>query len=192
MFLLAACGNNDQQTAKDKASEAPTNTVEEKGQEKLIKNELIAQNVLNGKVSLSLPENFWLMPKHLLQAKYPAASRPTEVYSNKSGTVSTAVNQTNNAIKLDQLPQLLPVFNKQFSNLYPTIKWSKKEVVKINDRDFIVLEFETPAIDTPIYNLMAVSSLEGRMLMVSFNCPIRMKVEWQEKAKKIINSIKIN
>ncbi len=190
LFLLAACGNNDQQTARDKSSEASTNTVE-KQQEQLTKDGLIAQNVLNGKMSMSLPETFGVMPKEILEAKYPASNRPTEVYSNENGTVSIAVNHTNNAITLEQLPQLLPVFEQQFSNLYPTIKWQKKEVIKINGRDFVILEFETPAIDTPIYNLMAVSSLDGRMLMGSFNCPIGMKSEWKEKANQIINSIEV-
>lgn len=185
ILLLSSCSQEvkEDQTATKKAIESKIGSIENTDLKKI--------NALKGKLTLSIPSDFNIMSNEMLLQKYPSGNRPTEVYTNKSGSVNIAVNHTANMIKIEQLPELLPVFEQQFTALYPNIKWLKKELVKINNRDFILLEFETPAIDTPIYNLMAVSSLDGRMLMGSFNCPIGMKGEWKEKANQIINSIKV-
>ena len=152
---------------------------------------LSSRNVLDGKLELLLPKEFDLMSKELLEVKYPDVNRPTVVYSNGDGTVSIAINHTANAISYKELPQVLPAFEQQFNSIFPDIKWHKKELTKINKQDFIILQFETPAADMEIYNSMAITSLDGRMLMVSFNCPADALSQWKSRAAEIVGSIKV-
>lgn len=149
-------------------------------------------NLLDGKLIVSLPDNFGLMSKEMLTAKYPASNRPTLVYTNQNGTINFAFNHTFNDIPKGKLPEVLPVFVQQFNSIYPQIEWFKKDVEMVNGRDFVVLEFITPATDSKIYNIMYVTVLEGRMLMCSFNCLESQKGEWETKAKESLNSVIVN
>lgn len=149
-------------------------------------------SLLNGKLMLDLPYGFELMSEEMLAAKYPDSNRPTLVYTNENGTVNFAFNHTGNKIPKGKLPELLPAFVKQFNAIYPQIEWFNKDVQKINGKDFIVLEFISPATDSKIYNIMYVTVLDGRMLMCSFNCLKSQNGEWETKAKESLNSVIVN
>lgn len=148
--------------------------------------------LLGGKLSVDLPRGFGLMSKAMLASKYPANNRPTLVYTNENGSVNFGFNHTQNKLPKNRLKDYLPAFVKQFGGIYPSIEWFDKKVKKIDNRDFIVLEFITPAVDSKIYNLMHITVLEGKMLMCTFNCLESQKAEWETKAKESLNSIVIN
>lgn len=148
-------------------------------------------NLLGGKLIVNLPDGFGLMSEEMLVAKYPSSNRPTLVYTNENGTINFAFNHTQNKIPKDKLPELLPAFVGQFNSIYPQIKWAKKETEIINGKQFVVLEFITPATDSKIYNIMYVTVLDGKMLMCTFNCLESQKSAWEVKAKKSLNSILI-
>ncbi len=147
--------------------------------------------LLDGKILVQLPVDFKLMSTEMLEAKYPSGNRPTLVYTNEDGSINFAFNHTQNRITKEQLPEALPVFIKQFNTLYPQINWIKKELTTVNGNSFVVLEFITPAVDSKIYNLMYVTSLDDKMLMCSFNCLESQKTEWEQKAKESLNSVEI-
>lgn len=149
-------------------------------------------NLLDGKLTVDLSDGFGLMGEEMLEAKYPASNRPTLVYTNENGTVNFAFNHTTNKIPKGKLPEILPAFVGQFNSIYSQIEWFKKDVEKVNGKDFVVLEFITPATDSKIYNIMYVTVIEGRMLMCSFNCLESQRNEWEFKAKESLNSIVIN
>lgn len=151
---------------------------------------LIDKKILNGKIHFSIPSDFELMNKEVLEIKYPSSNRPTEVYTD-SGTVSIAIRENINAPTTEgDLPKVLKYFIKDLERI-AGIKWYKKEMKSINQKQYCFLEFETPAIDTHIYNLMLVSNIDGHLFIVSFNCPVEIKNEWKPKGYKIINSIKL-
>jgi hypothetical protein len=188
LLFLASCSAK---TEKKKAE-----TKEQLISQVIYKNKpvsIILQNLslLNGKLIIDLPKGFDIMGKEMLDIKYPSSNRPTLVYTNENGTINFAFNHTNNDIPKDKLPEILPAFVKQFSSIYPQIEWFKKGVEKFKGKDFVVLEFITPAIDSKIYNLMYVTVLEGKMLMCTFNCLESQKEEWEIKAKESLNSIVI-
>jgi hypothetical protein len=147
--------------------------------------------ILNNKVELLMPSDFGIMSEDMLMTKYPSGNRPTLVYSNDDGTVNLAVNHTMNRMTLDQLEEAKGVFVGQFEQMYPSAKWYQKEITQINGRDFVVLELITPAVDSQIYNLMFITSLEDRMLMFSFNCTKSQMGEWQSQGQQIMKSVKI-
>lgn len=147
--------------------------------------------ILNGKVLALLPSGFDVMSEEMLAAKYPASNRPALVYTNEDGSINFAFNHTVNQVTEDKLPEVLPAFVQQFNSIYPQIQWFKKEIEKVNSKNFTVMEFTTPAVDTRIYNLMYITELEGRMLMCSFNCMESQKSEWESKAKQVLNSVEV-
>ena len=206
IFSIFSCKNGDrtkteiavkeEKTIKEYISEEPlglsvtksevvANAVSEYPKDSFL---LTRKKVLSNKLSLLMPNNFKLMGRALLEKKYPSEGRrPTEVYTNENASINIAFNHTQNKATLDQLPEIESVLEKQFQN--PSVSFEKSEIRKINGRDFILIEFVSPAVDTQIYNLMFITSVEGRLLMGTFNCTENQRTNWESKAKEIVSSV---
>lgn len=153
--------------------------------------ELNPTTVLNGKLSLLIPGQFSVMDDEALRIKYPNERRPTLAYTNESGSVNVAINHTK-----DRLPKTkIEAFHKQmdgmFRNLYPSATWFESGVIEINGCNWLTLNLRTPAVDTEIRNIMVGTSVEGRLLLVSFNVTKELEDEWLEPAEAIVNSLSI-
>ncbi len=149
------------------------------------------KSVLDGKVTVPIPKGFKVMSKELIKKKYPAGNAPKLIYTNERGTVNIAINHLENRVAPEQLPQALEATVQVFNRLHPQAQWFRKEMTKINDRDFFVLDLRTKAVDTDIRNIMCGTSLDGRMLMVTFNCTKELEGTWLEAGKKAIEGIKV-
>jgi hypothetical protein len=150
--------------------------------------ELKKQALLSGKVVMLIPSMFLLMDAETLALKYPSEGhRPSEVYTNAKSTINIAINHTANMAKVENLPEIRKVMEKQFNRA--PFMFIKSELNEINGSQFIILEFVSPAVDTKIYNLMAIASFEGRLVVITFNCTEAERKDWEPIGRKIIASI---
>ena len=152
---------------------------------------LVENEVLQGRVKIKLPSTFELMEQGMLEFKYPESNRPTEVYTNPEGSVNIALNYTNNPLHENQIEEFHAVLSQMFHNLYPSATWHRDGVEEINGNKFVVLELVTPAIDTEIHNIISGTSVENRLLLVSFNTTKELSGQWLETGKAIIYSIDV-
>ncbi len=148
--------------------------------------------LLGGTVQVLVPAGFAPMSEALLRVKYPSSQRPTLVYSNPSGSVNLALNHTANPLQPNQLAEVHQVMEATFKRLYPSAVWFQSGLTTINGRAFFLLDLRTPALDTEIRNLMVGTSLQGRLLLISFNVTKPREARWLPTAKKILASIKVN
>lgn len=152
--------------------------------------ELKERKVLNGKITLLLPLGFTQMDKSVLLMKYPnTANRPTEVYTNDKGSINIAFNHTENTISEQKLSQVQAVIQQQLSSTNG-VEILKTDKLKINGSEFVTIEFISNAIDTKIYNAMFITTLNGKLLLGTFNCTVNDLNKWKPISKKIISSIK--
>jgi hypothetical protein len=154
--------------------------------------ELITRTVLNGKVTLATPKSFGPMPKSILEIKYPSSRRPTEVLSDSTGGVSLAFNHTQSRILPEQIKAAHISMSKSFHNMYPSAKWLRDETINKNGITFMVFELITPAMDTQIHNIMYGTSVDNRLLLISFNTTVEQSKLWLPIGKEIMESISIN
>lgn len=151
---------------------------------------LVKKSVLNGKASLLIPDDFALMDVNTIARKYPVAGhRPSEVYTNQNGTINIALNHTANNANESDLEGVKKIMDAQFQK--PPFEFLRSDIKILNGKKFVILEFVSPAVDTKIYNLMAITSLEGRLAMITFNCTNNHVKDWKQVGKKIIESIEI-
>ncbi|EHA1127847.1 hypothetical protein FG475_22895 [Vibrio navarrensis] len=155
-------------------------------------NDLVPLKMLNGKVTISTPRDFVPMSKEIIEIKYPSSRRPTEVLTEQTTEVTLAFNYTNNKLSKTELSEAHKIFSKSFHNLYPSATWVRDELIQQNGHPFVVLELITPAIDTKIHNIVYATSVDGRLLLVSFNTTVGKAEEWLAQGKQMMKSIVIN
>lgn len=152
---------------------------------------LVPKQVVNKRVSVLIPKDFTLMSREMIKVKYPQkANRPLEVFTNADASINIVFDHTQDKATQEQLPEFKKVFQQQFAS-NASIDYRKGEIRKINGRDFIIIEMVTPIPGDKIYNLMFITSLDGRLLLGTFNCTGPYIKEWQPIAEKIANSIKV-
>lgn len=151
--------------------------------------ELERREFLDGRVSMLVPMGFGLMSEEMLQIKYPNDNRPSIVLSDSRGTVNVAMDHKSVSVEPTQIAGVYSTLERTFKNLYPSATWNRSEVVVVGGRTWAVLDLFTPAIDGEIRNIMMVTSLEGRLLVISFNCTRDLNEKWGLTGEKVMNSI---
>lgn len=149
------------------------------------------KSLLSDKIEILLPKGFEIMSEEMLKTKYPSEKRPTIVYTNKEGSINVAFNHLQSKASIEQLPEYKKTFENTFKKLYPSATWYSNEIRKINNRDTGILEFLTPAVDTQIYNLIAFTPVDRKLLLISFNCTKEQMEAWKSIGINIINSLKV-
>lgn len=160
-----------------------TETVTEKNT-----NNLKVTRLFDSKVEILLPQEFTVMDKTMAEFKYPSNNRPEIIYTDTSGKINVALNRTvTDATEAD-----LPQFSEQFEAFFKNAKdFQSNEITTQNGKKFIIIKMITGALDTDIFNLMAITVLDGKLFMVTFNCTVEEMSTWKPIGEEIIKSIKI-
>lgn len=176
--FLIACGSqetNSQQQTKEE--------IHIDGEAFLLEN----KSFFDGKLQMLFPTVFEQMDNDLLLAKYDKNNLPTFVYTNDDNSINCVINFTENPSSLDKLTEYESIFARRLNN--NGVTFYKSQIEQINERDFLVLEFDSPSNQISIYNYMAVGVLDDRLFMATFNCLLSEKDNWKSVGNQIINSI---
>jgi len=197
IILLSACSavqatQSSQQNSVSDASSSVISSDSKEAESHTINGILLIKTaVYSGKVKVFIPDSFSVMTEEMLKLKYPTDNRPTLVYTNESGSVNIVFNHTQNRIKKADYPEFIESFKAALANQYPTAQFYRTGIETINGNSVGIIELITPAIDTDIYNLMWFAELDGRILLISFNCTIDQKDDWIEAANFILESFEL-
>lgn len=153
--------------------------------------QLEERSLLDGRLLLSIPKSFAPMGEEMLKLKYASERRPTLVFTNESGSVNVALNHTNNRITSTDLPQLKEQTEGLFRRLYPSATWFRSDLTQIAGGQCFLFDFRTPAVDTEVRNIMLGMSLDGRLLIITFNATRALEAKWIPVGNQIIQSVKV-
>lgn len=153
--------------------------------------DLASRTVLDGRVTLLVPAGFERMSQEMLTAKYPRQQPPKLVLTNADGSVNIAFRHTPMPASSDKLPAIHAMVEQALEQQFPTAEWRSSEISERDGMRFFKLDFMTPAIDTDIRNIMFGTPLDGRMLLISFNCTRELDARWAPYGHRIINSITV-
>lgn len=143
----------------------------------------------NDHLKIKLPILFDLMNEDFVKAKYPTLNANlAKVYSNSDGTISILLERSNSPLKSTELPNIKKQIAQSFGSI-PEIDLQNATVKKINNKDFVVVEFTSEAIDSRLYNLMFITDVDGKTFTGTFNCTVDYLTEWKPKAQEILNSV---
>jgi hypothetical protein len=154
-------------------------------------NESTINVVLEGVVSLDIPQGFSRMSDEVAKQKYPMEKRAKSIFTNSEGNVDILVNYTQNKVPDNQEDLLRQALSNNMKKMHPTAKWHSNEIVEINGHKYALLELTTTAMDTDIHNVMLATTVNGRVLLISFNMAVELEDEWLDRAQKTVRTAKI-
>ncbi|MFJ7405391.1 MULTISPECIES: hypothetical protein [unclassified Lysinibacillus] len=151
--------------------------------------EVIVQSLLDGKVSIRMPNLFFIMSTEIASLKYPSERRPNLIYTDESSTINLAFNLTPHRLKEEGVAAFQENMIDILEQAQPSADWLDTDVLTIDEKTVAFLEIITPAIDGDIFNLMFFTSIEGLALIGTFNCMEDDLETWRPIARAMMESL---
>lgn len=165
------------------------------GEVKLVKTKV------NDKISIVIPKDWRPMDNLDFSQRYPSVRAPLAAYSDIDRLTDFSVN-----ISATQWPDEDAAIAKQFFkaslvNTFDRVDMISEGVHKIDGKEFIYFEFDSRVNGNrqqqgqhdPVLKYTYIQYLiqPGKAIVFSFNCPRRMKEEWQPIAHQMMKGIKV-
>ncbi|MEM6522813.1 MAG: hypothetical protein AAGF85_04455 [Bacteroidota bacterium] len=152
-------------------------------------------------ITMMLPDNLYAMSADDIARRYPSVRQPIGAFTNESRLADFSVNVSATRWRSEDTDMAKSFFKSSFYNLFDRVEMIKEEVLEINDRKYVVYEFDSRLNGDPSsleakdpilrYNYMQYLIVKGKTIVFSFNCHPRMKDEWKPIVQEMMSSIKI-
>lgn len=152
--------------------------------------ELESRLIEEGKLELLMPKDWKPMSDELIRIKYPRSRPPKVVYSDKTGGISLAFNHTESKASPEQLELYFKVLKQSLEQAFPEAQWEASGFREINGKKIGYFKVTSEAIDTPIFNYLFFTDVDGRLFIGTFNCVEKKAAEWKPIAEQIVSSVK--
>jgi hypothetical protein len=163
---------------------------------KLVKTK-IADNIV-----VLLPRDFRPMDDLDFSQRYPSVRKPIAAYTNPAREVDFSVNISATQWAETDVEIAKKFFKAGLLNMFDGVDMIQEGVQTLRGKQFIFFEFESRVkgdklkqeLRDPVlyYTYIQYRIENGRTLVFSFNCPRRMREEWQSTARKMMKSIKMS
>lgn len=161
---------------------------------------LVRKKIADGITAL-LPKDFRPMDDTDLVGRYPSVRQPLGAFTNNDHTADFSVNISASQWPDQNFELAQQFFRSSIENMFDRVDMIDQGIHTVNGRKFIYFEFEYKISgdekvlgeDEAVLNYTCIEYLIGprSALVASFNCPRQLRLEWEETAHTIMNSIRI-
>ena len=148
---------------------------------------LEAREFLGGKLSMLVPASFKVMSDEMRRSKYSGDKPPTLVLTDKSNSTDITFHHTPAKMTLEALPE----FGSALRQAYPDAKFHSSGSRTINGSEFFKIDLETQSPDGRVRSVVAITAMQGRLLLVSYNCLVSREPKCWHLGHQLIESIKL-
>lgn len=155
-------------------------------------NSTLKETKLLGDLYIEIPDDLEEASEEKIKLKYPGAKRPDFVFGTENMEVNLCYSITKTPLKLSELNKYLETTSAGIIQQIGKESVPQSYMDTINTVPFAVIEFYSPTEDEGrIYNLMFATSLNDKMVLISFNCLESLLPEWEQDVSEIFSSIKL-
>jgi hypothetical protein len=152
-------------------------------------------------ISVMLPKDFVPMGELDFSQRYPSVRKPIGAFTNPEHEVDFSVNISATSWPDNDLEIAKQFFKSSVMNMFDRVEMINEGIQEVNGKRLIYFEFESRikgdrsalGLDEPVlkYSYLEYLVEPRRTVVFSFNCPRRLREDWQPTADKVMKSIKI-
>ena len=153
--------------------------------------QLEKKSLLDNKIELLVPTNFTVMTPEMLAFKYHSANKPQIVFTNEDADVNLVVSLMPQPMQESQVGLFKDFQLATLKKSRPDAKFLSDGVKKINNKNVGYFKFISAAVDQNVFNYYFFTSLDGKVLLLSFNCTEKLLPKWEDAAESIVSSLRV-
>ncbi|MFZ2907185.1 MAG: hypothetical protein WAZ98_13355 [Cyclobacteriaceae bacterium] len=161
----------------------------------------LVKTKMTDEITALVPKNFRPMDDIDFSQRYPSVRRPLAAYTNEAREVDFSVNISATQWPDGDIEIAKEFFKSGVLNMFDGVDIIEEGIYTLRGKKFVFFEFESRVkgernkveLRDPVLGYTYIQYLiePGRTLVFSFNCPRRMREEWQETARKMMKSVKV-
>ena len=161
---------------------------------------LVKTQIAEG-ITVSLPKDFRPMDAMDFTERYPSVRAPIAAYTNENRDVDFSLNVSATQWPDADAALAQKFFKASLFHMFDRVEMVREGIREVNGKKFIFFEFESrvngtrqdEALRSPVlrYSYMVYKVDPVKTLVFSFNCPQRLRKDWEATAQAIMKSIKI-
>lgn len=165
------------------------------GEMKLVKTRV------NDKISVSIPKGWQPMDDLDFTQRYPSVRAPLAAYTDTDRQTDFSVNISATQWPDEDVAIARQFFKASLMNTFDRVDMISEGIHKIGGKEFIYFEFDSringskqqQGMQEPVlkYTYIQYFIQPGQTTVFSFNCPRRMKEDWQSTARQMMKGIKV-
>lgn len=156
---------------------------------------------VNDFITVSVPQGWRPMDGMDFTQRYPSVRAPLAAYTNEERLVDFSVNISATQWPDANVEVAKGFFKASLMNMFDRVEMISEGVHEVNKKKFIYFEFESrvngnrqqEGFQDPVLKYTYIQYLvePGRTIVFSFNCPRRVREEWQETARAMMKAVKV-
>jgi hypothetical protein len=143
-------------------------------------------------VTASLPENFYPMSNDDIAQRYPSTKKPLCMYTDMDRAVDFGLNESKSNWAGGDLKVLQQLYKSTILSLYKKVDFIQEGIKSIKKRDYVYFEFTCEAQGNIKYTCLLYTVVNKKVFIFNFTCDQPQMKKWQETARAIMESVKIN
>lgn len=146
------------------------------------------RELLDGQISLRIPEDFVALDADVVHVLYPLGNRPQLVMGNEPFYFMIGFNHTQHRIPNEQMNEFPAVARALLEKCGPQVQTVKTETILCGDRQVATMHFISQTVDEALYNLMFYTTLDERLLIGFINFRYQDRKTLAPLAEEIVAS----
>ena len=151
-------------------------------------------------ISMKIPAEFINMSNRDRMEVVASSKVPLGMFSTESQEVTLGINDNPMQWTSADTDVIYGFYKASINALFDEIEFIQDGKTEINGREFIVFEFVSTVRDENVfstksgernYTYIQYTSYNDQVLLFNFGCPARLKFEWEDIAKEIMQSVRI-
>lgn len=144
--------------------------------------------LFDNQVEVSLPKEFQLMPEDKLKEKYFAEQRPV-VWTDSTYLINFTFCLTEERFVSEATNPCVQTLKDAIRSVYPATVFYNDGQIEENKR-IVFFDFKSFSLNGPVYNMMYLTEIRGKVFIGTFNCPFDKYEDWELVVYKIMESLK--
>jgi len=154
---------------------------------------------INKDITLKLPSDFTPVPSDEIASKYMSYRTPLALYSNLTKSTDFSVNYSVSKWQSNDLELVQSFYKSNISNLFDSVEFLDESIESINERDFIIFEFNSTISEAQSslrensyvkkYYYIQYALKDGHVFIFSLSAPAGEASIWRPIFKDIMHSV---
>jgi hypothetical protein len=151
---------------------------------------LETRKLFDGKVELMVPVEFRPMTVEVMDKKYPD-QQPDVVLTDDDAEVNIVASRTKQLLEGSQMEAYKDFMIASLKKSHPDAQWLDSGVKTINGKRVGYFKMLTNAADQKVFVYYFFTDMDGRALIMTFNCTEKLLPTWKDTADSIVASLKV-
>ncbi|MBU2703397.1 hypothetical protein Ga0466249_004542 [Sporomusaceae bacterium BoRhaA] len=150
------------------------------------------RSFFDDQLKIYMPMVFEDMSPEFARIKYPSEDRPQVIKTDSTGGINITLSCIPNGIEDNDILEVKDGVKAILRKLNPCYLFIEDGVETVEEKTVGFIEFKSPTLGQPLYQLRFFLEMDGNVMMGIFSCQFDDYAAWRPLAQQIMKSVRVS